>query len=246
MQHDQNGSCRRPPVQRISRYVSIVVISIAIAACDDDATTDAGMAVQCDTPAAQRYLPLAIGTSWTYDTSDTGAPNVVKTQTVEALEDVGDRKVGTTAYRLRTTKAGAGDVVSWHEDRCTSVLRHREQTFDANGVLLSDQFYVPSKLRLDETASNLVVGATFSTEFTEVEVDPVDGTHTVSKMEDWTVEAIDETIAVPAGTFTCLRVRKVTSGGADKTFWFALGIGKIKEQGEQLESLTSYVPGATP
>jgi hypothetical protein len=214
--------------------------------CGDDGPSDGGMTVQCDTPAAQRYLPLAIGTRWTYDTSDTGAPNVVKTQTVEGLEDVGDRKVGTTAYRLRTTKAGDGDVVSWHEDRCTAILRHREQSFDANGVLLSDQFYVPSKLRLDETAAHLVVGATWTTEFTEVEVDPVEGTHTVSKSETWKVDAVDETLTVPAGTFTCLRVRKVTSGDADKTFWFALGIGKIKEQGEQIEALTSYTLGGSP
>lgn len=223
-----------------------VSIALSVGACGDDAQTGGEMPVPCDTPSAQRYLPLAIGSSWTYDTSDAGAPNVVKTQTVEALEDVGDRKVGTTAYRLRTTKAGGGDVVSWHEDRCTSVVRHREQSLDGSGVLLSDQFYVPSKLRIDETAAHLVAGATWSTEFTEVEVDPVDGTHTVSKTETWTVEAIDEMVVVPAGAFTSLRVRKATSGGADKTFWFALGIGKIKEQGEQIETLTSYVLGATP
>jgi hypothetical protein len=224
----------------------LIAVSIAIGACGDDAPTGGGPAVPCDVRPAQRYLPLAIGTSWTYDTSDSGAPSVVKTQTVEALEDVGDRKVGTTAYRLRTTKERGGDVVSWQEDRCTSVVRHREQTLDANGVLLSDQFYVPSKLRVDETALHLLVGAAWSTAYTEVEVDPVDGTHTVSKTEAWTVEAVDEAISVPAGTFTCLRVRKVTSGDADKTFWFAPGIGKIKEQGEQVEALTSYVPGATP
>lgn len=224
-----------------------LLIVIVVGACGDDAqVTDDGRMATCDTPAAQRYLPLAIGASWTYDTSDEGAPNVVKTSMVEALEDVGDRKVGTTAYRIRTTKVGAGDVVSWQEDRCTSIVRHREQAFDANAVLLNDQFYVPGKLRVDEATEHVVVGAAWSTAYTEVEVDPVVGTHTVSKTEDWIVEAVDELVTVPAGTFSCLKVRKLTSGAADKTYWFASGIGKIKEEGEQVELLTSYTLEATP
>jgi hypothetical protein len=157
-------------------------------------------------------------------------------------QTVGDRKTGVTGYRIRTEKAD-GHVVSWQEDRCTSIVRHREQSFDAGSVLLSDQFYVPGKLRVDETPAHVAVGATWTTEYTEVEVDPVNGTSTVSKQEAWTVEAVDEAVTVPAGTFTCLKVRKTTSGQADKRFWFARGIGKIKEEGEQIEQLTSYTLG---
>jgi hypothetical protein len=51
-------------------------------------------------------------------------------------------------------------------------------------------------------------------------------------------------VAVPAGTFCALRVRRVTSttlGGSDKTYWFARGVGKVKEEGgNQREELTDH------
>jgi hypothetical protein len=89
-----------------------------------------------------------------------------------------------------------------------------------------------------------MLGATWTTAYTEVEVDPVVGTTTTSKDETWIVEGVDEAVTVPAGTFNALRVRKTTSGAADKTYWFVKGVGKVKEQGEQLEDLTAYsIPG---
>jgi hypothetical protein len=228
---------------------ALAALAALCAACGDDAPSGGpgDGSTACATPRAERYLPLAIGASWTYDTSDLGAPNVVKTSTVEALEDVGERKTGFTAYRIRTTKVGAGagagaGVVSWQEDHCDGITRHREQTYDTNAVLLSDQFYVPGKPRVDESAAHTAMGAAWVYEYTEVEVDPVNGTHTASKREDWTVDAVDEMITVPAGTFSTLRVRKRTSGQADKTYWFARGVGKIREQGEQVEILTAYTP----
>ena len=214
----------------------------ALAACGDDAPNDMDSGVvACETPAAQRYLPLEVGRSWTYATSDMGGPTVVKTSTVEILEDVGERKAGNIAYRIRTAKSSTvGDVVSWQEDRCTSISRHREQNYDINDVLLTDQFYVPSKLRVDETPDHLRVGATWTTAYTEVEVDPVLGTRTVSKDETWTIEALDESVTTAAGTFSCLKVNKVTSGAANKRYWFALGVGKIREEGEAVETLTAF------
>lgn len=224
----------------------LVVVSVGLAACGDDAPPDEGDGglVECDTPAADRYVPLVIGATWTYDTLDSSMMNpvnVVKTSTVEALEDVGERKTGFTAYRVRTAKSGtSGDVVSWQEDRCTSLVRHREQQYDVNDMLLTDQFYVPSKLRVDESPEHLAVGATWTTAYTEVEVDPINGTRTVSKDEVWTVQALEESVTTTAGTFTCLKLHKATSGQAAKTYWFAKGVGKVQEMGEQMETLTAY------
>jgi hypothetical protein len=219
----------------------LTFVGAALVACGGD--DDGDGVIECDTPSADRYLPLAIGATWTYDTSDMGAPNVVKTSTVEALEDVGDRKEGTTAYRVRTGKAGGlGDVVSWQQDKCTSVVRHREQNLDpTTDAIVTDQFYVAGKLRVDETPEHLVVGATWTTSYTEVEVDNTTGqTHTKSKDENWSVIAVDASVTTPAGTFTCLQVNKTTSGLADKTYWFAKGVGKVQEMGEAVETLTAY------
>lgn len=230
---------------KLRELVILVLVALALAACGDDAPTDgdAGL-VECDTPVADRYLPLVIGATWTYDTLDSSMMmpvNVVKTSTVEALEDVGERKTGFTAYRIRTGKAGtSGDVVSWQEDRCTSIVRHREQQYDLSDALLTDQFYVPGKLRVDESVDRLVVGARYTTSYTEVEVDSVPGDTTTTKDEVWVVEAVDEMVTVAAGTFSTLRVHKTTSGAADKIYWFAKGVGKVQEMGEQMETLTSY------
>jgi hypothetical protein len=143
------------------------------------------------------------------------------------------------AFRIRTEKAN-GSTVSWQEDRCTSIVRHREQSFDSANAMESDQFYMPSKLRIDETAEHLSVGARWTVAYEEVEIDPVAGETRVSKDETWSVEAIGESVTVPAGTFTTVRLRKITSGEADKQFWFAAGVGKIKEEGEQREELRAY------
>jgi hypothetical protein len=63
----------------------------------------------------------------------------------------------------------------------------------------------------------------------------------VAKTEHWTVEATAEDVTVPAGTFTCLRLHRIGDDptGADKRYWFAAGVGKVKEEGGgQTEVLT--------
>ena len=47
-------------------------------------------------------------------------------------------------------------------------------------------------------------------------------------------------VTTPAGTFSCLKVFKTTSGQASKTYWFAKGVGKVQEMGEQMETLTAF------
>ena len=218
----------------------ILSIFALVAACGDDVQDDVDSGVvACTTPAAERYLPLAVGASWTYETSDMGAPAQSKVTTIEAFEDVGDRKAGIIGFRQRTEKL-AGYALSWHADDCTAINRHREQSFDTAGALQTDQFYVPAKLRVDETAAHTTLGATWTTAYTEVEIDLVGGTTTRSKDEAWTVEGVDEAVTVPAGTFTALKLRKTTSGDADKVYWFVKGVGKVKEEGEQVENLTAY------
>jgi hypothetical protein len=213
-------------------------------ACGDDVSSDAdsGGPVECATALSERYLPLTVGASWTFDVTDLrtpGTPAVQKANTVEAYENVGDRKDGTMAFRIRTEKTN-GATVSWQEDRCTSIVRHREKSFDSAEVLESDQFYMPSKLRVSEDPAHLVAGASWGVTYDEVEVDPVSGEATVSKSETWSVVAVGEQVTVPAGTFTAVQFRKVTSGEADKRFWFAAGVGKIKEEGEQREELRAF------
>jgi hypothetical protein len=225
------------------RATLFAALCLTLAACGDETgnATDAGAADAI--PAAQRYLPLATGATWTWHVvhDDGDPPPYDKVSTVEAFEKVGD----IMAYRVRTD-GNDGDTVSWQEDTGSAIRRVREQSFDPTGTLLSDQSYTPYKLRLDEQNDHLVVGATYTESYTEIETDAQGGTTSVAKTEVWTVEAIDESVTVPAGTFACLRVHRIGTdpGEADKVYWFARGIGKIKESGKQTEELTSYSGGA--
>jgi hypothetical protein len=216
-------------------------IVLSLLACGDDvAATDGGIdAAPCTTARAERYLPLEVGATWNFRITPTAGPAETKANTVIALEDVGDRKAGTTAFRVRTEKLD-GATVSWQEDRCTSITRHREQSLDLQGNLLTDQFYLPDKIRIDEAPARLTMGATWTVAYTEVEVDTTGAMTTRAKDETWSVQAIAESVTVPAGTFTALKLNKTTSGSADKTYWFVKGVGKVKETGDQTEELVSF------
>lgn len=223
-------------------FVPALVAIALIPACGDDAATPDGgtdAPTVCTTPRSERLLPLAVGASWTFRVTPAVGTPVDKSSTVEALEDVGGSKAGTTAFRVRTAKTD-GFTVSWQEDRCTSITRHREQTFDLNNVRNVDTFYQPDKLRVDESPAHTAMGATWQITFTEVTTDAANQTTTISKTENWSVEGVAESVTVPAGTFTALRLRKTTSGAADKMYWFVPGVGKVKETGDQTEELVSY------
>ena len=164
-----------------------------------------------------------------------------KTQTVGALEDVGGSKAGTMAYRITTTKVG-GSVTSWQEDRGDSIRRHKE--LDMAGSTQTTEIYEPYRTRVDEIPAHVVAGAQWTEMYTEVVTDAGGLTTSTPKTETWSVDATEEQVTVPAGTFCALRVHRLSSTpsgpGSDKMFWFTRGVGKIKEVGlGQTEELVS-------
>lgn len=230
--------------------LACVLLAAPLGACggDDGPPVGPDGGQECTTPLSMRLFPLAVGATWTYKITDPLIPNDPghnKDTTIEAKdEDVGDRKAGVLAWRQRTDKTNSS-VVSWQEDRCTSVVRHREKTYDMTNALIDDQFYQPSKLRIDETPEHTTTGAAWTLSFTEIDVDV--NTHVatfIAKDEMWSVVATGESVTVPAGTFTALHLHKTTSGNADKDYWYVAGVGKVKETGDQTEVLMSYsIPG---
>jgi hypothetical protein len=50
-----------------ARLSACLVLALSLAACGDDVASgvDAPGPVECTTPRAQRYLPLAVGAAWT-------------------------------------------------------------------------------------------------------------------------------------------------------------------------------------
>jgi hypothetical protein len=219
--------------------VAACLLLAALAGCGPAGT-------QCPGDGSDRYLPLAVGAQWTYSVVEPGVGTGTKTNTVEAQETMSGAKAGVTAFRVRTVKTGEGDHVSWQEVAGDRVLRHREVTHTTAGTAQIEELYLPSRVRVDQTAPHAGAGASWTESYTErtsslvTQTTPVE----VAKTETWTVLAAAEVVTVPAGSFTTLKVRKVSTAdgaaGSDKTYWYARGVGKVKEVGAgRTEELSS-------
>lgn len=196
---------------------------------------------------AEPLLPWTEGNSWTYRVTKNGTATE-KTTTVGALETVGGMgpSAKLKANHVTTAKgAGANDrSESWQAPDAQNpdrILRYRELTYDpATGNLQDDVYCDPPKLHIDGSPEHTVKGATWKEQYTESTLTvgmPVTS-HAVS--ETWTVVSASETLKVVAGTFTnVIHFRKV-GAASTKDYWYARGVGKLKETGTQVEELTAY------
>jgi hypothetical protein len=137
---------------------------------------------------------------------------------------------------------------SWQEDTGTAIVRYAEDSY-APGQTTAKlrETWAPHKLRLDEAPEKLMAGAKYTVMYRETHKDmpasPLGRTTTQDRMEVWTVQSINDSVTV-GGTVipNCLKINRVgTDAGAmsNKTFWYARGVGKVKELGNQLEELTA-------
>jgi hypothetical protein len=213
------------------------------------------------------FLPLKVGNSWNYQVTDKDGDVSVKVQSVVAEETVGGSGPNSTktAFRLVTgskVNDPEGDV-SWQGIVDERVVRYREQSIGGgSGKLKNEQYWDPARLRLDESAEHIAAGASWlEPEYTEWDVDvdtykdggtdgdggttfiPDGGVVVQDKIHDlWSVVSPSQQVTIPAGTYDALVVRRVGDSGASvKTFWFARGVGKIREaeEGKSTEELIS-------
>jgi hypothetical protein len=103
-----------------------------------------------------------------------------------------------------------GSTVNWQQDTGTAVVRQREEFFDTAGALKSDHSFTPSKLRLDEDPSRTVLGASWTEMYTDEVTAPL-AQPASTATTTWTVEAVDEVVTVPAGTFSSTRRPEATT-----------------------------------
>jgi len=187
------------------------------------------------------YQPLTVGTTWNYHVDDQGTV-YEKASSVEAFEDMGGDIAGTMGYRVRET-VKASVQLTWYEQTATDVRRHHDTLSDNTGRMLSDEWYAPYLLRVDESPDHLQVGATWSINYSKTKTTSSKPTTESNQAETWTVDAVDVVAKVPAGTFNALKITRTdTSDGSTKTQWFTRGVGKIREltsMGHK-EELTSY------
>ena len=187
------------------------------------------------------YQPLTVGSTWTYHVDDQGIV-YDKQSTVEAFEDMGGEIAGTMGFKVRETVKAAIQL-TWYEQTGTDVRRHHDQLADDTGRQLSDEWYSPYLLRVDEAPEHLTKGATWTINYTHTKTTSSKPTTTSNQSETWTVDGVDLVTKVPAGTFNALKVTRTdTSDGSTKTQWFVRGVGKVRERtgAGHFEELTAY------
>jgi hypothetical protein len=187
------------------------------------------------------YQPLTVGSSWTYHVDDQGVV-YDKQSSVEAFEDMGGQAAGVMGFKVRET-VKASIQMTWYEQTATDVRRHHDTLADDTGRMLSDEWYAPYLLRVDESPEHLQTGATWDINYMKTKTTSSKPTETTSQVESWKVEAVDVVTAVPAGTFNALKVTRTDpADGSVKTQWFVRGVGKVRERtgAGHFEELTAY------
>jgi hypothetical protein len=201
---------------------------------------DGGTPIVADGP----YLPWAEGNTWTYLVTDTAAAtSSEKVTTVGALEAVGGSGPNSAvmANHVLTTKMdGTDKTESWQAVVGNQVLRYREQAFSAStGMLTAETHWDPPKLRLDESAAHTAAGAMWTEQYDETVLPVGMAPMTSAQQDQWAVVATDQLVTVPAGTFSTLVLTKM-GGVQTKTYYYARGVGKVKEEGTITEELLSF------
>lgn len=220
-----------------------VVCGGAFAACgggdDDDATVDVDAGDDGPCGFEDRYLPYQVGYQWNYRVTDLGNPDVTTKNQVLTMED--DPDLGSVI--VQTTTKATGSTVSALKREADSVLRLRQEDRDELGALERTTVYAPGQNRLDEAPANLVVGAEWDDIYTVTVTDAVGNpVSTGERTDHWEVLGIDVDCSSPLGDFSCLHVRRqrIAGGVSDKQFFYAKGIGKVKEvNANQVEELVS-------
>ncbi|HVZ89072.1 MAG TPA: hypothetical protein VHG72_19035 [Polyangia bacterium] len=179
--------------------------------------------------AAADYLPLRVGAAWRY--AITGADGRAGTGTV--LVDGLDYDAGVdgvVAYRIRQDLLD-GTVWSWEREQDGRVACLQEEIDDPAGEIRDEETYDPPITVLDERADRLVDGAAWPEAYLDTE--PNSHGHPKTKRAEvkWEVESLADQVTVPAGTFTCLRVRRAHKHHPTVTSWYAKGVGLVKQQG---------------
>jgi hypothetical protein len=145
---------------------------------------------------------------------------------------------------------GNWDVSTLIQDGDLVLRVHREEHDQVGLTAILD--YEPGFLRASEAWTEVGMMEEFLYDRTTYDAE---GLNPMVEARGHTFEvlAIDEEVTVPAGTFNCVKVERVrtigTEAGTLVRFWFAPGVGKVREERpveQEIEELVSVsIPGGT-
>jgi hypothetical protein len=179
---------------------------------------------------SESYLPLTVGTVWTYAITAASGATGQGTAAVEAAEPAPG--AGQPALRVHTVLLD-GAKLSWEQSSGSAVVRFEEKQLDQSGAVIVDKQYAPPILVLDEAHAHLTAGASWTERYSETKSPSAKGKASHETVE-WTVEAVADTVKVPAGTYSCIRIRRNHTSSktpSDTVSWYARGVGKVRETG---------------
>ncbi len=209
---------------------ALLVVSATLAGCGSGMATAPTSVAMTDAAAAGNYLPLAVGMSWTYNITSTSGTTGQGTTSVEANDTA--PMAGLPAMRVRSGLLD-GNTLSWEQTSGSTIVRVEEQQLDQSGSVVVDKQYMPAIIVLDESPAHLTAGATWTEDYKQLKTPSTKGKATKEEAQ-WTVESIDDMVTVPAGTYSCIRVRRVHSTSktpSNTVSWYAAGIGRVRETG---------------
>lgn len=182
---------------------------------------------------ADEWYPLAEGNVWNYRITENGASTEKRREVIGQASIAGER-----AWILESIK-GAERVVAWNDySPETGVRRFRDERYStASGDLVETSEYEPFTLRMPPPGTD----ADFAETYTERSTSGGGPMKAKEKVHRWSIVSTSEEITVPAGTFRTLHVRRLNANGTKaRDFWYAAGVGKVKETGDFVEELVSY------
>lgn len=215
----------------------------------DDPSSMNGDEAQDPCPAG--FMPLAAGNSWKYFVRDVSSTSTSMKETVVEPREPVPRNPSVMAFKIVTRKGITlrDQTVSWQNRVGNQVVRYQETSYKpaamTGGAPTEDivEWWSPYKLRLDESADKLRKGTTWTLDYMETALE-AGVMATRARSETWRVVGVNEEVTVLKGTYKALHVHRAgapsaASGeGSDKHYWFACGVGKVKETGGQTEELT--------
>jgi hypothetical protein len=207
--------------------------------------TGGGMTIEAD------YYPLTDGASWTYRHS--GGSNTWDEVVMQSAAEYD----GAPAVLLVDNPGPSGThSETVLQESGTRIARVFREEFTGTTLELTTE-YDPGFVRYDRAWEDVSAGFSETISYQRVEYD---GSGQVTGEADrshvFTVEALDDTVTVPAGQIeNCMRVRRARVRAMGETpadddedlFWFCAGIGKVLEEnvatGQKEELVACDVPG---
>jgi hypothetical protein len=219
-----------------------------------DGRSEADQGPTCD---CNSYFPVCRGASWTYEQRSL-ARNIPTTkaaavQAYAPMDDNAHAKVGVKAFlQFRLVDGGLSRrwLTTQGPSGAATLSYEKDEWFDADWGKVLTTYYVPRRVRLDET--HVQVGDSWTVGYQQFDYRRdgivIEGGWT--RADEWSVVAAPEQARLPAKWSHTLCQRRVgqeiDQAVADQIYCFVRGVGKVYEitAGHDEDSLTAYrIPG---